>query len=102
MTNRVPFVIQYLPGVQQLCHVLRSLQHAINDNEHLIKIFPTPLLFTFKQVPNLEQALARSKLPSLRDNINRNTIPPCHGKLCKTCQVIDMDTTITHGNTSHH
>eukprot|EP00061_Rhincodon_typus_P015298 g42900.t1 len=40
-TNRVPFVVQYFPGVEKLHHVLRSLQHIIYDNEHLIKIFPT-------------------------------------------------------------
>eukprot|EP00061_Rhincodon_typus_P009398 g32877.t1 len=37
----------------------------------------------------------KSKLPSLQDNINYNTTQPCHGNVCKTCQIISMDTTIT-------
>eukprot|EP00061_Rhincodon_typus_P013871 g40506.t1 len=38
----------------------------------------------------------------LQDNINHNTIKHCHGNFCKTCQIIDMDTTITHGNNTLH
>eukprot|EP00061_Rhincodon_typus_P012171 g37739.t1 len=101
-TSRVPFVIQYFPGVEKLCHVLCSLQHVIDDDEHLAKIIRTSPLLTFKQPPNLKQTSFHSKLPSLQDNINHNTIQPCYGNLCKTCQIIDMDTTITHGNTTHH
>eukprot|EP00061_Rhincodon_typus_P002745 g18350.t1 len=55
-----------------------------------------------KQPPNHKQTIACSKLPSLQDNIDHNTIQPCHGNLCKTCQIIDMGTTITHGNTIYH
>eukprot|EP00061_Rhincodon_typus_P003744 g20869.t1 len=55
MTDRVPFIVQYFPGVEKLGHVLHSLQHIINDNEYLTKIFPTPPLLTFKQPPNLKQ-----------------------------------------------
>eukprot|EP00061_Rhincodon_typus_P003915 g21289.t1 len=62
-------------------HVLRSFQHIINDDEQLTNIFPMSLL--------------RIKLPMLQDNTDHNTIQPCHDNLCKTCQIIDMDTTIT-------
>eukprot|EP00061_Rhincodon_typus_P014100 g40915.t1 len=40
MTDRVLFVIQYFPGAEKLCHVLRSPQHVIDDNEHLTKASP--------------------------------------------------------------
>eukprot|EP00061_Rhincodon_typus_P009810 g33598.t1 len=90
----VPFIIQYFPGAEKLHHVLRNPQHIINDDEHLAKIFPTPPLLIFKQPPNLKQTIVQSKLPSLQDNVDHNTIPPCHGNLCKTCQITDMD--ITH------
>eukprot|EP00061_Rhincodon_typus_P003019 g19088.t1 len=102
MPDRVPFVVQYFLGVEKLCHVLCSLQHIIDDNEHFAKIFPTPPLLAFKQLPNLKQTIVRSKLPSLQYNINHNTTQPCHGNLCKTCQMFDMDTTITRGNITHH
>eukprot|EP00061_Rhincodon_typus_P014108 g40929.t1 len=95
MTDSVPFVVQYFPGVEKLRHILRSLQHVFDDNEHLAKIFPTPPLLTFKQPPNIKQAIVCSKLPSLQGNIDHNTIQPCHGNLCKTHQIIDMDITIT-------
>eukprot|EP00061_Rhincodon_typus_P006627 g27465.t1 len=36
------------------------------------------------------------------DNIDRNTIQPCHSNLCQTRQIFDMDTTITCGNTTYH
>eukprot|EP00061_Rhincodon_typus_P004078 g21688.t1 len=39
---------------------------------------------------------------SVQDNIGHNTTKPCHGNLCKTCQIIDMDITITCGNTMYH
>eukprot|EP00061_Rhincodon_typus_P014099 g40912.t1 len=39
------------------------------------------------------------KLPRLLGNIDHNTIQPCHGNLCKTFQIFDVDTTITRGNT---
>eukprot|EP00061_Rhincodon_typus_P011114 g35898.t1 len=99
-TDRVPFVIQYFPGVEKLRHVLHSLQHAINDDEHLANIFVTPSFLTFKQPPNLKQTIVRSELPSLQDNIDRNTTQPCHGNRCKTCQIINMDTTVTCGNSN--
>eukprot|EP00061_Rhincodon_typus_P006766 g27753.t1 len=50
-TDRIPFVIKYFPGAEKLCHVLRSFQQIIDDNEHLAKIFPTP--------PNNRQILNR-------------------------------------------
>eukprot|EP00061_Rhincodon_typus_P009981 g33896.t1 len=102
MTNRVPLVIQYFLRAEKLRRVLRSLQHVIDDDEHLTKIFPTPPLLAFKQSSNLKQTIVRSKLPSLQDNIDHNTIQPCHGNLCKTCQISDMDTIITRRNATHH
>eukprot|EP00061_Rhincodon_typus_P005956 g26089.t1 len=78
MTDRVPFVVQCFPGVGKLCHVLRSLQYVIDDNEHLTKIIPRPPILTFKQSPKLIQTIVRSKLPSLQVNINHNTSQPCH------------------------
>eukprot|EP00061_Rhincodon_typus_P005271 g24573.t1 len=100
-TDRVSFVIQYFPREERLCHVPCSLQHIINDNEQLAKVFPTPLLFAFKQPPNLKQTIVHSKLFSLQDNIDHNTTQPCIGNLCKTYQIINMDTTISRGNTTH-
>eukprot|EP00061_Rhincodon_typus_P002060 g16512.t1 len=91
ISDRVPFIVQYFPRTEKLRHAPRSLQHIIDDNEHLTKIFPTPPLLTFKQLPNLKQTIVRSKLPSsLQYNIDHNTTQPCHGNLCKTCQIIDM------------
>eukprot|EP00061_Rhincodon_typus_P008158 g30530.t1 len=69
--------------------------NIINDNEHFTKIFPTPPFLALKQPSNLKQTIVRSKLPSLQDNIDHNTIQPCHDNLCKTCQFFNMDTTIT-------
>lgn len=100
-TDRVPFVVQYFPGAEKLRHLLRSLQHVIDDDEHLAKAIPTPPLLAFKQPPNLKQTIIRSKLPNLQENSNHDTTQPCHGKLCKTCQIIDVDTTITRENTTH-
>eukprot|EP00061_Rhincodon_typus_P014175 g41042.t1 len=83
------------PGAEKLRHVLCSLQHVIDDDEHLAKIFPTPPPLTSEQAPNLKQTFVRSKLPSLQDNIDDNTIQPCYGNLNMTCQIIDTDTTVT-------
>eukprot|EP00061_Rhincodon_typus_P003441 g20084.t1 len=102
MPDRVPFVVQYFPGAEKLRHVLRSLQHIIDDDEHLARIFPMTPLLAFKQLPNLIQTIVHNKLPSCQDNIDHNTIQLCHGNFCKTCQIIDMDSTITCGNTIHH
>eukprot|EP00061_Rhincodon_typus_P005147 g24320.t1 len=102
MSNRVPFIIQYFPEVKKLHYALRSLQHINNNNEHLAKIFPMPALLTFKQTPNLKQTIVRSKLTSLQNNINHNTIQSYHGNLCKAYQIFNIDTTITCGNTTHH
>eukprot|EP00061_Rhincodon_typus_P011460 g36485.t1 len=92
---KVPLVVQYFPGAKKLRHVLHSLQHIINDYEHLPKIFAMPPLLAFKQPPNLKRTIVRNKLPSLQDNVDHNTIRPYHGNLCKTHQIFDMDTTIT-------
>eukprot|EP00061_Rhincodon_typus_P007228 g28729.t1 len=102
MTDRELFIFQYLPGAEKLYHVLHSLQCITNDNEHLTKIFPMSPLHAIKQLLNLKQTIVCSKLPSLQDNIDHNTIQPCHSNLCKTCQIFDMDTTIKRGNTTHH
>eukprot|EP00061_Rhincodon_typus_P009287 g32675.t1 len=48
MTDRVPFVIQYLVRAERLHHALHSLQHVIDNNEHLTKISALPPLLTFK------------------------------------------------------
>eukprot|EP00061_Rhincodon_typus_P007729 g29716.t1 len=94
-SNRVSFIIQYFPGVEKLHRVLCSLEHIVEDDEHLTKIFRMPPFLAFKQPPNLKQTIVHRKLPSLQNNIDHNTIQPCYGKLCKTCQIFDMDTTIT-------
>eukprot|EP00061_Rhincodon_typus_P015583 g43343.t1 len=73
MTNRVPFV-QFFPRAEKLHHVLRSLQHVIDD-KHLAKIFPTLSLLAFKQALNLKQIIIRSTLPNLQDNIDHTTLP---------------------------
>eukprot|EP00061_Rhincodon_typus_P003588 g20462.t1 len=92
MNDTVPFfIIQYFPRAVRLCRVLCSLQH-IDDNEHLAKIILTPPLLAFKQPANLKQTIVRSKLPSLQDNIDHNTTQSCHGNICKTCQIINMET----------
>eukprot|EP00061_Rhincodon_typus_P003687 g20720.t1 len=95
----VTFVILFIPGVEKLRHVLCSI---IDDDEHLAKIFPTPPLLAFKQPPNLKKTIVRNKLPSLQDNIDHDITQLCHGNICKTCQITNTDTTITHGNTTHH
>eukprot|EP00061_Rhincodon_typus_P004344 g22353.t1 len=95
MTDRVPFIIQYFPGAEKLHHVLCSLQHIVDDNKYIAKIFPMPPLLTLKQPPNFKQTIGRSKLPSLQDKIDHNTIQHCHGNRCKMRQIIDVDTTIT-------
>eukprot|EP00061_Rhincodon_typus_P013766 g40347.t1 len=95
MTDRVPFIIQYFPGAERLHRVRHSLELVFNHDEYLAKINPTPPLLILKQSPNLKQTTVRSKLPSLQENSDHNTIQPCHGNLCKTCQIINMDTTIT-------
>ncbi|XP_072357570.1 uncharacterized protein [Scyliorhinus torazame] len=99
-TDRIPFVVQYFPGAEKLRHLLHSLQHVIDDDEHLAKVIPKPPLLAFKQPRNLKRTIVCSKLPSLQ-NSDHDTTQPCHGNLCKTCQIIDMDTTITHENTTH-
>eukprot|EP00061_Rhincodon_typus_P009106 g32325.t1 len=86
---------QYFREAEKLHHVLRSLQHVIDDDDHLAKIIPTNSLVTFKQTPNLKQTIVCSKLPSLQDNMDHNTRQPCHGNLCNTCQIIDINITIT-------
>eukprot|EP00061_Rhincodon_typus_P008734 g31604.t1 len=90
MTNKVSVIVRYFLGEAKL-----RFQHVIDDNEYLFKIIPTLPLLTFKQPPNPKQTIAHSKLPSLQNNSDHKTTQPCHGNLCKTCQVIEMDTIIT-------
>ena len=97
--DRVPFVVQYFPGAEKLRH-LRSLQHVIDEDEHLAKAIPTPPLLAFKQPHNLKQTIVRSKLPSLQEN-NDDTTQPCHSNLCKACQIINTDAIISRENTIH-
>eukprot|EP00061_Rhincodon_typus_P007327 g28918.t1 len=99
-TSRVPFVIQYFPGTEKLHHVLHSLQHVIDDDDHLTKAILMPPLLTFKQPPNLKQTTIRIKLPSLQENSDHDSTQPCHDNLRKTRQIINMDTTVTYGNTT--
>eukprot|EP00061_Rhincodon_typus_P012638 g38502.t1 len=72
-TDRAPFVVQYFPGAENLHYVFHGLQHVIDDNKHLAKISPMPLLLAFKQLRKLKQTIVHSKLPSLQDNIDHNT-----------------------------
>eukprot|EP00061_Rhincodon_typus_P015792 g43678.t1 len=84
---------EYFPRQEKLCYVLCGLQHVIDDDEYPTRAIPTPPLLTFKQPPNVH-----SKLPSLQDH---NTTQPCHSNPCKTCQIIEMDTTIKPGKSTH-
>eukprot|EP00061_Rhincodon_typus_P004457 g22633.t1 len=43
------------------------------------------------------RTIVRRKLPRIQDNIDHHTTEPCRGNRCKTCPVINMDTTITSG-----
>ena len=95
--DRVPF--QYFPGAEKLRHLLRSLQHVIDEDEHLAKAISTPPLLAFKQPHNLKQTIVRSKLPSLQENSDHDTTQPCHINLCKTCRIIDMYAIISRENT---
>ncbi|XP_078071455.1 uncharacterized protein LOC144495260 [Mustelus asterias] len=97
--DRVPFVVQYFPGAEKLLHLLRSLQHVIDEDEHLAKVIPTPPIPAFKQPHNLKQTIVRSKLPSLQENSDHGTTQPCHSNLCKTCRIIDTDAIISRENT---
>jgi len=99
--DRVTFVVQYFPGAEKLHHLLRSLQHVIDDDEHLVKVIPTRPLLAFKQPPNLKQIIVCSKLLSFQENSNHDTIQPCLGNLCKMCRIIDNETTVTRDNTTH-
>eukprot|EP00061_Rhincodon_typus_P015603 g43373.t1 len=92
----------YFPTAERQHHVLHSLRHVIDNDEHLAKIIPTSPLLTFKQLPSLKQTIVRSKLPSLQDSIYHNTTQPCHGKLCKSHQIINLNTTITRVNTTYY
>ncbi|XP_078063671.1 uncharacterized protein LOC144489689 [Mustelus asterias] len=60
--DSVPVVVQYFPRAEKLQHLLRSLQHVIDEDEHLAKAIPTPPLLAFKQPHNLKQTIVRSKL----------------------------------------
>ncbi|XP_072359720.1 uncharacterized protein [Scyliorhinus torazame] len=64
-TDRIPFVVQYFPGAEKLHHLLHSLQHVIDDDEHLAKVIPTPPLLAFKQPRNLKQTIA-ANYPAFR------------------------------------
>ncbi|XP_078083736.1 uncharacterized protein LOC144503102 [Mustelus asterias] len=99
--DRVPFVVQYFPGAEKLRHLLRSLQHVINEDKHLAKVIPTPPLLAFKQPHNLKQTIVRSKLPSFQENSDHGTTQPCHSNLCKACRIIDTDVIISRENTIH-
>ncbi|XP_078072210.1 protein NOXP20-like isoform X1 [Mustelus asterias] len=99
MVDRVPFVVQYFPRAEKLRHLLWSLQHVIDEDEHLAKAIPTPPLLAFKQPRNLKQTIVRSKLPSLQENSDHDTTQPCHSNLCKTCRIIDTDAIISRENT---
>eukprot|EP00061_Rhincodon_typus_P018385 g47537.t1 len=100
-TDRVPCIAQFFPGVERLRHVLCSLQHVIDDDKHLTKIIPTPPILSFKQLPNLKQPNVCSKLLNHQDSIDHNITQSCHDNLCKTCQIVNINTTITRGNTTH-
>eukprot|EP00061_Rhincodon_typus_P015899 g43838.t1 len=95
MTDRAPFIVQHFPGAERLRHVLCRIQFVMDDHGRLTEIIPTPPILTVKQPPNLKRSIARSKLPSLQDNIDHNCTQPCHSNLCKTHQIIEMGTTIT-------
>eukprot|EP00061_Rhincodon_typus_P012963 g39036.t1 len=78
-TNRVSFVVQYFPGVRNYAMFVA----AFNISSMMTNISPR-------------------KLPSLQNNSDHVTTQFCHGNICKTCQIIDMDTTITYGNATFH
>eukprot|EP00061_Rhincodon_typus_P003673 g20683.t1 len=63
---RVPFVIQYFPGAEKLRHALHSLQHIIDDDEHLTKIFPMPSLLPPNNCQNLNRPVFAANYPAFR------------------------------------
>eukprot|EP00061_Rhincodon_typus_P006480 g27166.t1 len=73
----------------------------MNYKETSLRAYGVPVAQSSLE-PNLKQTIVRSKLPSLQDNIDHNTTQPFHGNLCKTCQIIDMNATITRGDTTQH
>eukprot|EP00061_Rhincodon_typus_P017302 g45939.t1 len=80
----------------QLIHFILDHNVFTFENQFFIQIY-TPICQYFHA-----QTIACGKLPSLQDNVDHNTTQPCHGNVCKTCQIIDLDTTITRGSNAHH
>eukprot|EP00061_Rhincodon_typus_P011036 g35760.t1 len=95
-TNRVLFAIQYFPRAEKLRHVLCSLQHVVDDNEHLAKIIPTPP----KNHQTLNRPLPTANHPAFRATSTKS--PYNLVMATSASQIIDMDTTITCGNTIYH
>ncbi|XP_078054023.1 uncharacterized protein LOC144479231 [Mustelus asterias] len=99
--QQVLFIIQYFLGAKELQHLLRNLQHVIDEADHLTNAIPIPPLLVFKQPHNIKQTFVRSKLPNLQENSDHDITQPCHSNLCKTCRIVDTDTIITRENATH-
>jgi hypothetical protein len=97
---RIPFVVTYFPGADNLRKTLRRFQHLIDDDPYLSQVLPSPPILAVRQPPNLKKILVRSKLPTLIRN--PDGLLPCNRPRCLTCQLIDTDTAITRNNTTHN
>eukprot|EP00061_Rhincodon_typus_P010005 g33935.t1 len=95
-TERVCFVAQYFPERRNYGRFFA----AFNMSSITMSISPrSSLHFDFSPSNNCQ---ILNKLPSLQDNIDHNTYQPCNGNLCKTCQIINMDITITREDALMH
>eukprot|EP00061_Rhincodon_typus_P016754 g45133.t1 len=72
-------------------HLSTSVYRKPTDNLMML-LFSSFHAKHVKEAISFGQAL---KLPKLQDNIDQKTTHPCHSNLSKTCQIINMDTTIT-------
>eukprot|EP00061_Rhincodon_typus_P017163 g45737.t1 len=103
MTERVPFIIQYFAGAKKLRYVLRSLQHVINDNERLAQGHLYASISCLQTTTKLQRDhyLQQTTQPSGEQRPQHQTTLP-QKPLQDMPSIIDIDTTITHGNATHH
>ena len=98
--DRVPFVIQYFPGAEKLRNLLRSVQHVIDEDEHLAKAIPHPHFLPSNNCTTSNRPLSAANYPAFRSTVTTTT-QPCHSNLCKMCRIIDTDAIISRENTIH-
>ena len=93
--DRVVFVCDWHPHLGQMPMIFKEQHYLLQNDKELASLFKEPPLVAYRRAKTIRNKIIRSDIsPPEKETVG--TVP-CNGSRCKTCHLINEDTTFTNG-----